>query len=79
MPNFYFHLHDSLDVCDEEGRDLPDLEAARAHAMRMARFELAEAAKIEARVVLSHRIDIADEQGTLLASVRFRDAVKVDP
>ena len=55
---------------------MPDLKAARAHAVRMARFEIAEAAKL-GRIVLSHRIDVEDEDGSVLATVRFGDAVQV--
>jgi hypothetical protein len=24
MPQFYFHLHDNVDVTDEEGKELPE-------------------------------------------------------
>jgi hypothetical protein len=78
VPRFYFQLHDDFDVIDEEGLQLPDLEAARAHAVRCVRVTFAETAKDEGRVVLHHRIDIADEQGAVLETVRFRDAVSVE-
>jgi hypothetical protein len=77
MRRYYFHLRNDLDVPDPEGKELADLEAARAHAIVMARFEVAEAAKLDGRVVLSHRIDIEDEQGSLLISVSFEEAVSV--
>lgn len=76
MPRFYFHLHNDVDVSDKGGQEMPDLTAARAHAVRMARFEIAEAAKL-GRIVLSHRIDVEDEDGSVLATVRFGDAVQV--
>lgn len=79
VPRFYFHLHNDVDVSDEGGEELPDLEAARAHAMRLARFEVSEGALRYGRIVLSHRIDIADETGAVLATVRFSDAVRVTP
>ena len=78
VPRFYFHLYDDLDVRDEEGIELPDLETARAQAVRCARVTFAEAAKDEGRVVLRHRIDIADEQGAVLETVQFGDAVSVE-
>lgn len=77
MPRFYFHLHNDEDASDEGGRELPDLEAARGYAVSMARFEVAEAAKRDGQIFLSHRIDIADEDGTVLGTVHFRDAVQV--
>lgn len=79
MPRFYFHLHNDVDASDESGKDLPDLEAARAHAVSLARFEVSEAAKRDGRIVLSHRIDVEDENGESLATVNFRDAVNITP
>jgi hypothetical protein len=67
------------DVSDEDGEELPNLAAARAHAISMARFEISEAAKRDGRIVLSHRIDVEDEDAAVLASVYFRDAVQVTP
>ena len=78
VPRFYFHLYDDVDILDDEGNELPDLETARSHAVRCARVTFAENAKDEGRVVLHHRIDIADEQGAVLERVRFGDAVKVE-
>ena len=78
MPRFYFHLYDNLAVLDDEGVELPDLEAAWSHAVRCARVTFAETAKDEGRVVLHHRIDIADEQGAVLETVQFGDAVTVE-
>jgi len=78
VPRFYFHLHNDVEVRDHEGRDLPDLQAARTHAVQLARFTFGETAKDEGRVVLHHHIDIEDEQGTVLATVRFGEAVKVE-
>ena len=79
MPRFFFHLHNDVDVQDHGGKCLPDLDAARTYAIEMARFEVAESAMREGRIVLSHRIDIGDETGAVLESVRFSDAVDVAP
>ena len=76
MPRFYFHLHNDVDVSDEDGEDFPDLDAALAHAVRMVRFEASEGA-LGGRIVLSHRIDIEDGDGAVLGTVHFRDAVEV--
>ena len=78
VPRFYFHLHNDVDALDDEGVELPDLTAARAHAVRQARVTFAETAKDEGRVVLHHRIDIEDVKGVVLSTVRFGDAVKVE-
>jgi hypothetical protein len=58
--------------------ELPNLEAAHAHAIRMARFEVSEAAVRDGRIVLSHHIDVEDENGAVLATVFFREAVKIE-
>jgi hypothetical protein len=78
VPRYYFHLRNSVDVKDLEGSDLPTLEAAREHALDMARFECSEAAKRDGRIILSHRIDIEDATGAVLAAVTFGDAVQID-
>lgn len=78
MPRFYFHLHNDLDVPDEEGKELSDLNAARAYASEQARGLLGELAKEEGRIVLHHRIDIEDEQRVVLQTVFFREVVTVE-
>lgn len=37
MSMYYFSLHDNADVTDFDGTDLPDLNAAREHAIAVAR------------------------------------------
>jgi hypothetical protein len=78
VPRFYFNLHDDLDVLDDEGTELPNLDAARAHALHSARVTFAETAKDEGRVTLHHHIDIMDEHGVVLDAVQFGDAVRVE-
>ncbi|MET0259360.1 MAG: hypothetical protein ABW179_12355 [Methylobacterium sp.] len=36
MPRYFFDIHDGIHVTDDVGRDLPDLEAAKAQAIQMA-------------------------------------------
>jgi hypothetical protein len=78
VPRFYFHLRNDLDVPDELGVELPDLAAAREHAAQDARFTLAQVAMDEGKINFEHCIDIEDEQGCVLDTVWFRDAVKVE-
>lgn len=75
---YYFHLHNDMDVPDHEGKELPDLQAAREWARSQARALFGQLAKDEGRVTLHHHIDIEDENGTVLDTVRFADAVKVE-
>jgi hypothetical protein len=79
MPRFYFHLHDDADVSDESGTELADIESARARAATMALFEVSESVKRDGRIIFSHRIDIHDENGAVVAIVHFGDVVQVTP
>ncbi len=36
MPRFFFNTNDDIDLCDDEGMELPDLDAARRVAIRYA-------------------------------------------
>lgn len=78
MPRFFFHLHNDVDCPDDEGVELPDLEAARVHASRTARFTAGETVKDHGHIVGDHRIDIENGDGQVLDSVYFRDAVKIE-
>jgi hypothetical protein len=77
MPYFFFHLYDDLIVPDPEGKELPSLQAARETALDNAR-EMACAEVLDGYLNLTHRIEIADESGKVLATVRFRDVVEVE-
>jgi hypothetical protein len=78
MPRFYLHLRNDLDVPDDEGTDLPDLDAARTRAAANARFTLAQTAMDEGKINFDHRIDIEDEHGRILDTVWFRDVVQIE-
>lgn len=36
MPHYFFDVHDGIDVVDEVGQDLPDIDAAKREAIRIA-------------------------------------------
>jgi hypothetical protein len=76
MPRFFFHLYNDMVARDEEGKEFPSLRAAHENAIREAR-QLACASVLEGHLTLKHRIEIADESGQVLATVRFGDAVEV--
>ena len=69
MPRYFFHIRDGFDLDeDDEGVELPDIEAARAEALATVeelRNELRDAGNIE--------LEIADESGRRLLSVPFRN------
>ena len=77
MPRYFFHLYNDVISMDEEGVDLPDLEAAHANGIREAREMMVETVG-EGRINFSHRIDIADESGAVVDSVTFGEAVAVE-
>jgi hypothetical protein len=78
MPRYFFNLYNDRDVRDPEGEELPHTEAARIKAADYA-VDLAAAGVRERRKLCPrHRIDVADERGEVLATVRFGDVVKVE-
>ena len=78
MPRYFFNLRDDIDAIDEEGRELPDLAAAREAAVLYA-VEMAGASVTEQRKLdLSHRIEVADKAGAVLDQVEFRDVIRVE-
>jgi hypothetical protein len=78
VPVYYMHLHNDVDVRDDDGNEFPDLDAAVNYAEHQTRFTLAETIKDEGRVNLDHRLDVEDESGRVLATVRFRDVITIE-
>ena len=77
MPIYYLDLNNSIGLIrDEEGRDLPDEEAARSEALRGARALIAEDA-LRGRIDLSGSIDVLGSDRRLLFTIRFADAVDI--
>lgn len=77
MPRFHLHIHDGSGFSrDEEGLDLADLEAARQQALAGIRSLAGEEVR-GGLLNLDGRVEIADEAGAILASVRFADAIEV--
>jgi hypothetical protein len=75
MPRYYFHIRSDDDTArDDEGTDLPDLDAARELALATARELLGNAIK-EGKDVVPKTIMIADAFGREVASVSMRDVV----
>ena len=77
MPRFHLNLYNDVVSVDEEGVDLPDLEAARDAAILNIR-DVMKDELVKGHITLGHRVEIADERGTILATVFFRDAVTVE-
>jgi len=76
VPTYYFDLYNDMDVIDDEGCDLPDLEAAKAHALAEARTMIEANVAETGKVDLTHRMDVRNESGATVHSLRFEDAVR---
>lgn len=78
VPRFYFHLLNDVDAPDHEGKELPDLDAAREVARGNARFTAGETLKEHGHLTLSHRIQIEDADGNVLDTVYFGEVVDIE-
>jgi hypothetical protein len=76
MPRYYFHVHDAIDTLDEEGLELRSAEQACELAVRAASELAVEDAK-RGELEPDHRIEVADEIGSHVSTVMFRDFVEV--
>ena len=79
MPHYHFNLFNTIGlVADEEGRDLPDLDSARAEALKAARSIIAEEV-LAGSLDLDGRLEVTDEAGGLLFTLGFAEAVSKPP
>jgi hypothetical protein len=77
MPLFFLHVYNRTGCSrDEEGLDLPDLDAARAEAAAGIRSILADEVA-RGTIDFNGRIDIADAAGTVIATMRYGEAVEL--
>jgi hypothetical protein len=77
MPRYRFNIHNGIGfVEDEEGRDLPDLDAARTEAVKDIRSILVEDME-HGRIDLCGRIEVVGESGVAVLSVAFEEAVQI--
>lgn len=77
VPRFFFHLYDDMITADEEGQELVGTLAARERAIAIAR-EMVCSEVLGGHLNLKHRIEVADESGKIIATVRFKDAVELE-
>jgi hypothetical protein len=70
MPRFHFHVHDGCSALDTEGTELPDPQAARLEAIRIAGDILKHDAH---RIALGEdwRIEVTDDTGLILFQMTF--------
>ena len=75
MPHYYFHVFNDVTAIDEEGRELPDADAAREYALEAARALVCESVH-QGHLNLDHRIEIEDETGAR-TPLTFREAFTI--
>jgi hypothetical protein len=79
MPRYFFQIHNGTGLTeDQEGRELPDLAAARAEAVSGIRSIVSEEA-LEGQLDLEGRIEIRDGSERTLLVVGFAEAFKISP
>ena len=72
------HVIEDLVCLDEEGVELPTLDDARERAIRGARELIAHEVARSGRVILHHRIEIADDDGSVLLTIAYGDVVRIE-
>jgi hypothetical protein len=77
MPRYFFHVRDRQGLLrDEEGRELPSPEVARAEAAKGVRSILSEEVG-HGTLDLLGSVEVLDEAGHLVFSLRFDEAVEI--
>ena len=77
MPRYYFQIRDGNNLIrDEEGMELPSLEAARAEAI-LATREAVRLATLRGEPIGMHGVfEIADQSGQTVLTVNFETALR---
>jgi hypothetical protein len=77
MARYHFHIHDGAGfVEDEEGRELPDLEAARREGLRGIRSIVSEDL-MNGVLDLRGRLEVVDDAGHRVLTIPFAEAVDI--
>ena len=73
MPRFYFHIRngDAFEDQDPDGEDLPDIQAARAEAVQVARDFWEDWSHAD----IAMAVEVVDETGRPVLTVPFAEVV----
>jgi hypothetical protein len=77
LPRYFFNLYDDVIALDDEGREFPGLASATEHGLNETRVLAADSVRL-GTLNLDHRIEIADERGTVLKTIQVADAVTLN-
>jgi hypothetical protein len=69
MARFFFDAHDGFEVRDDIGRDLPDREAARQAAVRLAADFAKDACNLTSAWLIV--VTVRDEANTVVCTIRL--------
>jgi hypothetical protein len=76
MPTYFFNVRQNGSLIeDEEGIDLPDLDTAKTEAMGGAMDIVADRTRSGSPMGLDDTFEVTDEDGEVLLTVPFREAV----
>jgi hypothetical protein len=70
MPRFFFHVHDGVDLRDEEGTELPDIYVAQAQAIRMS-GEILRDKGVGFWDGTEWKLEVTDQHGNVILLLRF--------
>ena len=77
MPRYFFHVRDGSGLAeDEEGRELPNVESARAEAIKGVRSIISDEVK-RGLIDLRGDITVTDKDGVALLLLEFEEAVEL--
>jgi hypothetical protein len=79
MSLFHLNVFSDFDAQDIEGIELANLEVAKQQAVAGFRDLVAHDIRDGKPIYRSHRIEITDEIGCLLDTVRFEDIIDLRP
>ena len=79
MPKFYLNVINAADDYNKEPFDLASLEEAKTQAIAGARDCISDNIRAGLPVYESHRIEITDDDGVFLHTVRFGDIIDLRP
>ena len=77
LTRYYFHIRDGNNLIrDEEGIELPSLEAARAEATLVTREAVRLATLRGERIGMHGVFEIADQSGQIVLTLSFETALR---
>jgi hypothetical protein len=73
MPRYFFHVYDDAVTMDEDGQELPSIEAARQCAIESARSLVCSDIS-RGYLNLDHSIEVQDEHRQTVLVLTYREA-----